>query len=64
MWRSRPWGALAALLVATSAFVGDLSWVEPDWTQHIARRQAFVLLGVAAFLSGIVSVAVVYRDAR
>jgi hypothetical protein len=64
VWRSRPRGALAALLVGTSAFLVDLWWVEPDWSEHIGRHQGTVLLGVAAFLSGIVSAAVVYRDTR
>ncbi|HEY3068823.1 MAG TPA: hypothetical protein VGJ34_00780 [Gaiellaceae bacterium] len=64
VWRIRPRGALAALLVGTGAFMVDLWWVEPDWAEHIARHQGIVLLGVAAFLSGVVSVAVIYRDAR
>jgi hypothetical protein len=64
VWRSRPAGALAALLVGTIAFVGELSWVEPDWAEHVARHHAAMLLGVAAFVSGIVSVTVVSRDAR
>ena len=64
VWRSRPAGALAALLLGTGALVADLSWVEPDWAEHVARHQATGLLGAAAFLSGIVSVAVVSRAAR
>jgi len=64
VWRSRPAGALAALLVGAAALLFDLSWVEPDWTEHVARHQGTVLLTVGAFLSGIVAVAVVFRDVR
>jgi hypothetical protein len=60
--RGRPWAALAALLTGMLALVFDLSWVEPDWRDSIARHPGTAAVCATVFVSGLVSALLAFGD--
>ena len=52
VWRRRPKGAFASLLVGTVTAVGAGFWLIPGWNEHLDRNPENVAVSVAVFFAG------------